>query len=152
MVKATTSEARERLGEGRFGDQHSNRRTGNRRRWAFGAALIAAAGAVFVASRGANAGDGPVPPPDGKYENVMVEGRLVPMIEVMEHGDVVLVDTDGKKPRTWEEQLKRKGNIPSGSYDVHKTNVDGAANFANEPIDRKGLWAIDARGNITAVR
>ena len=132
----------ESLGEGRSG--------GSRRRWALRATLIGAAVATFVASRGANGGDGPGPPPDGKYEKVMVEGRVVPMIEVMEHGDVVLIDTDGKKPRTWEEQFKRKGSIPSGTYDIHKTNVDGAPNFTNEPVDRQGLWAIDARGNITA--
>src|SRR5262245_53284671 len=48
------------------------------------------------------------PPPDGKYERVIVDGVTVPMINVMDNGATVLVDTDGKKPRTWEEQYKRK--------------------------------------------
>jgi hypothetical protein len=89
------------------------------------------------------------PPPDGKYANVIVEGRRVPMIHVMNGGAVVLVDTDGKKPRTWEEQWKRKGDVPSGTYDVHKTDVNGNGTFADDPIDRRGTWTIDDKGNVT---
>src|SRR5690349_12231553 len=40
------------------------------------------------------------PPPDGKYERVVVDGVTVPMVNVMNKGAVVLVDTDGAKPRT----------------------------------------------------
>ena len=46
------------------------------------------------------------PPADGKYERVMVEGVTVPMVNFMEGGTVLLVDTDGNMPRTWEEQYK----------------------------------------------
>jgi len=88
-------------------------------------------------------------PPDGKYERVTVDGVTVPMIDVMNHGTVVLVDTDGVKPRTWEEQYKRKGEIAPGSFDLHKTNVNKNDSFEDDPIDRQGLWAIDAKGNIT---
>ena len=87
---------------------------------------------------------------DGKYENVVVEGRVVPMIHVKNDRDVVLVDTDGKKPRLWEEQYKRKGNAPKGTYNVHKSNRSGTDSFENEPIDREGIWTIDSAGNITA--
>lgn len=87
-------------------------------------------------------------PPDGKHEHVTVEGRTVPMINVMNVGAVVLVDTDGKKPRTWEEQFKRKGDIPEGTYNIHKTNVNGNDTFEDDPIDREGTWTIDAKGNI----
>jgi hypothetical protein len=89
-------------------------------------------------------------PADGKYENVMVEGRLVPMVHVMEGGAVVLVDTDGKKPRTWEEQFKRKGDLPDGTYNIHKTNLNGNESFADDPIDREGTWVIDGAANIVA--
>ena len=92
---------------------------------------------------------GPLPP-DGKYENVSVEGRVVPMVHVMMGGTVVLVDTDGKKPRTWEEQFKRKGDVAAGTFNVHKTNVKGTNDFADEPVDREGLWLIDAHANIVA--
>ena len=88
-------------------------------------------------------------PADGKYEHVTVEGREVPMIQVMNGGAVVLVDTDGKKPRTWEEQFKRKGNLPDGTYNLHKTNVNGNDTFEDDPIDREGTWTIDGKGNIT---
>lgn len=88
-------------------------------------------------------------PADGKYEHVTVEGRAVPMVNVMNHGAVVLVDTDGKKPRTWEEQWKRKGNLPDGTYNLHKTNVNGNDTFEDDPVDREGTWTIDAQGNIT---
>jgi hypothetical protein len=90
------------------------------------------------------------PPPDGKYVNVNVEGREVPMIHVMKGGSVVLVDTDGKKPRTWEEQFKRKGDLPPGTFNIHKTNVSGAEDFANEPVDRVGIWVLDGNANIVA--
>jgi ABC-type glycerol-3-phosphate transport system substrate-binding protein len=87
-------------------------------------------------------------PPDGKYEHVTVEGKTVPMIEVMNGGNVVLVDTIGKKPRTWQEQYKRKGNIPLGSFDIHKTDANKNGKFDDDPIDREGLWVIDEKGNI----
>lgn len=113
-------------------------------------ALVVAA--VATSSRGASADASrpDVPPPDGKYENVIVEGRVVPMVHVMDEGAVVLVDTDGTKPRTWEEQFKRKGDLPRGMYDLHKTNTNGNETFADDPVDREGLWAIDAHANITA--
>ncbi len=97
--------------------------------------------------------DGPAPgtpPPDGKYANVTVEGRAVPMIHVMKGGTVVLVDTDGKKPRTWEEQFKRKGDLPAGTFNVHKTNLHGSDDFVDEPVDRVGVWVIDGNANIVA--
>jgi hypothetical protein len=87
-------------------------------------------------------------PPDGKYERVTVEGVTVPMINVMENGTVVLVDTDGQKPRTWEEQYKRKRELPAGSFDVHKTDANKDGKFDDDKIDREGLWSIDAKGNI----
>lgn len=90
------------------------------------------------------------PPPDGKYENVTVEGRIVPMIHLMNGGSIVLVDTDGAKPRTWEEQYKRKGEMPNGTFDIHKTNVNGNDTFADDPVDRKGRWVIDSNANIRA--
>jgi hypothetical protein len=92
---------------------------------------------------------GPLPP-DGKYENVSVEGRVVPMVHVMLGATVVLVDTDGKKPRMWEEQFKRKGDLPPGTFNIHKTNVNGTDDFAGDPVDRVGLWVIDANANIVA--
>ena len=111
-------------------------------------ALLGAVG-LFVGSRRAKAAD-VTPPPDGRYANVVVEGRTVPMIHVKDGGSVVLVDTDGKEPRTWKEQFKRQGDIASGTYDVHKTDVNGNGTFADDPIDRRGAWTIDAKGNITA--
>ena len=89
------------------------------------------------------------PPPDGKYERVTVDGVTVPMIHVMNSGAVVLVDTDGKKPRTWEEQYKRKRELPNGQYDVHKTDTNRNDKFEDDAIDKEGLWVIDAKGNIT---
>ena len=90
------------------------------------------------------------PPADGKYERVQVDGVTVPMIQVMEGGAVVLVDTDGKKPRTWEEQYKRKrAGLLNGQYDLHKTDVNKNDKFDDDAIDREGLWVIDAKGNIT---
>ena len=89
------------------------------------------------------------PPPDGKYERVTVDGVTVPMIHVMNSGAVVLVDTDGKKPRTWEEQYKRKRELPNGQYDVHKTDTNKNDKFEDDAIDKEGLWVIDAKGNIT---
>jgi len=106
-----------------------------------------AATPAAVASVGVPPG---APPKDDKYERVQVEGVTVPMIQVMENGAVVLVDTDGKKPRTWEEQYKRKrADLPNGQYDIHKTDVDKNGKFDNDPIDKEGLWVIDAKGNIT---
>ena len=90
------------------------------------------------------------PPPDGKYERVVVHGVTVPMINVMDNGATVLVDTDGKKPRTWEEQYKRKrSSLLVGQYDLHKTNTNKNDTFADDEIDKEGLWVIDAKGNIT---
>jgi hypothetical protein len=89
------------------------------------------------------------PPPDGKYERVVVEGVTVPMVDIMNGGTVVLVDTDGKKPRTWEEQYKKKNAKLKGQLDVHKTDVNKNGTFDDDPIDREGLWTIDAKGNIT---
>jgi len=80
---------------------------------------------------------------------VTVEGVTVPMINVMNNGAVVLVDTDGKKPRTWEEQYKRKRELPAGQFDVHKTDTNKNDSFEDEKIDKEGLWIIDAKGNIT---
>jgi hypothetical protein len=89
------------------------------------------------------------PPADGKYERVMVEGVTVPMINVMNGGAIVLVDTDGKKPRSWEEQYKRKRDLPTGQYDLHKTNKNKNDTFEDDEIDREGLWVIDSKGNLT---
>lgn len=89
------------------------------------------------------------PPPDGKYEKVQVEGVTVPMIQVMDGGTVVLVDTDGKKPRSWEEQYKRKNSIKKGQFDVHKTDKNKNGKFDDDDIDKEGLWLIDDKGNIT---
>lgn len=90
-----------------------------------------------------------MPPADGKYERVVVDGVTVPMINVMNNGAVVLVDTDGKKPRSWEEQYKRKRELPNGQFDVHKTNTNKNDTFEDDTIDKEGLWVIDAKGNIT---
>ena len=89
------------------------------------------------------------PPPDGKYERVQVDGVTVPMVEVMNGGQVVLVDTDGVKPRSWEEQYKRKRDLPKGQYDLHKTNTNKNDTFEDDTIDKEGLWVMDAKGNIT---
>lgn len=90
------------------------------------------------------------PPPDGKYERVIVDGVTVPMINVINSGTVVLVDTDGKKPRSWEEQYKRKRvELPVGHYDLHKTNTNKNDTFDDDAIDKEGLWVIDAKGNIS---
>ncbi len=89
------------------------------------------------------------PPADGKYERVTVNGALVPMIHVTNKGAVVLVDTDGSKPRSWEEQYKRKGELPAGQFNVHKTNTNKNDTFEDDAIDKEGLWIIDAKGNIT---
>jgi hypothetical protein len=71
------------------------------------------------------------------------------MIQIKEGGATVLVDTDGTKPRRWTEQFKRRGDLPSGAYDIHRTSAGGTMSFADEPIDRRGLWTIDRKGNIT---
>ena len=78
-------------------------------------------GAVLAGSRGATAADPDGPPPDGKL------------------------------PRTWEEMYKRHGgDLPSGTYNVHKTAPNGTDDFSTVPVDRKGKWTIDAKGNVTA--
>lgn len=89
------------------------------------------------------------PPPDGKYERVVVEGVTVPMVSIMNGGTVVLVDTDGKKPRTWEEQYKKKTATLPGQLDLHKTNANHNDTFDDDAVDREGLWTIDVKGNIT---
>lgn len=89
------------------------------------------------------------PPPDGKYERVVVDGVTVPMVQVMNGGQILLVDTDGAKPRTWEEQYKRKRDIGAGTFDIHKTDVNKNDKFDDDPIDKEGLWVIDEKGNIT---
>lgn len=89
------------------------------------------------------------PPPDGKYERVTIDGVTVPMVQVMNGGKVILVDTDGVKPRSWEEQYKRKRELPNGQYDLHKTNTNKNDTFEDDAIDKEGLWVIDAKGNIT---
>jgi hypothetical protein len=89
------------------------------------------------------------PPPDGKYERVMVEGVTVPMVNIMNGGTVVLVDTDGKKPRTWEEQYKKKNAKLAGQLDLHKTDTNKNGSFDDDAIDREGIWLIDSKGNIT---
>jgi hypothetical protein len=101
------------------------------------------------APRGTGAEVGIAGPADGKYERVTVEGVTVPMINVMNNGTIVLIDTDGTKPRTWEEQYKRKGDVPEGMFNIHKTNVNKNDTFEDDPIDREGMWAIDAKGNMT---
>lgn len=88
-------------------------------------------------------------PPDGKLENVKVEGITVPMIQLMESGQVVLVDTDGVKPRTWEEQFKRKGDLPRGYFDLHKTDGNKNNKFDDDAVDKQGRWKMDEKGNIT---
>lgn len=88
------------------------------------------------------------PPPDGKYEKVKVDGVTVPMINVMEGGTVVLVDTDGVKPRSWEEQYKKKAAKKKGQFDLHKTDANKNGKFDDDAIDKEGIWVIDAKGNI----
>lgn len=88
-------------------------------------------------------------PADGKRENVKVNGVTVPMINLMDGGTVVLVDTDGVKPRSWEEQYKRKGALPAGYFDLHKTNTNHNDTFEDDEIDQQGRWKMDEQGNIT---
>jgi hypothetical protein len=125
-------------------------RTGRAGLFAAGILGALALGTVLVGCQEATAAGADGPPPDGKYENVTVEGRTVPMIHVMEGGAIVLVDTDGKKPRTWEEMYKRHGDLPKGTYNLHKTDANRIGDFAKVPMDREGTWTIDAKGNITA--
>lgn len=113
-----------------------------------GAAGQASAPAATIAPAAVPVPPG-APPADGKYERVTVDGVTVPMINVMNGGAVILVDTDGKKPRSWEEQYKRKRELPNGQYDVHKTNTNKNDTFADDTIDKEGLWVVDAKGNIT---
>lgn len=77
-----------------------------------------------------------------------MEGVTVPMIQIMEDGQVVLVDTDGVKPRTWEEQYKRKGSLPKGYFDLHKTDANKNNRFDDDPVDKQGRWKMDDKGNI----
>lgn len=88
-------------------------------------------------------------PADGKYEKIKVEGVTMPLINIMESGTVVLVDTDGKKPRTWEVQYKRVGDLPPGWFDTRKKDVNGDNNFKDDPVDAQGLWKMDEQGNLT---
>jgi hypothetical protein len=88
------------------------------------------------------------PPPDGKYEKVMVDGTTVPMIQVMDGGKTVLVDTDGKKPRSWEEQYKNK-KAKKGQLDIHKTDTNKNGKFEDDQVDKEGIWLLDVKGNIT---
>lgn len=122
------------------------------------AKTAASASAAVAATTAAPPASGPAPaavpagspPADGKYERVTVEGTTVPMIQVMNGGAVVLVDTDGTKPRSWEEQYKRKrADLLPGQYDLHKTNTNKNDTFEDDKIDKEGLWVIDAKGNIT---
>ncbi len=88
-------------------------------------------------------------PADGKYENVKVCGVTVPMINIMDGGSIVLVDTDGIKPRSWEEQYKRKSaTLPKGYFDLHKTNTNKNDKFDDDEIDKQGRWKMDEKGNI----
>ncbi len=87
-------------------------------------------------------------PGDGKLENVKVNGVTVPMINIMDGGTVVLVDTDGVKPRSWEEQYKRKGDLPKGYFNLHKTNKNKNDSFEDDEIDQQGRWKMDETGNI----
>ena len=83
-------------------------------------------------------------------QRVIVDGVTVPMINVMDNGATILVDTDGVKPRTWEEQYKRKrSSLLVGQYDLHKTNANKNDTFEDDPIDKEGLWVIDSKGNLT---
>ena len=111
-----------------------------------------AGSSTAATSAGATAPGAPAgsPPPDGKYERVIVDGVTVPMINVMDNGATILVDTDGVKPRSWEEQYKRKrSSLLVGQYDLHKTNANKNDTFEDDPIDKEGLWVIDSKGNIT---
>lgn len=115
-----------------------------------GAPAATSAAVTSAPSAPANSAATGSPPPDGKYERVMVDGVTVPMINVMNAGAVVLLDTDGKKPRTWEEQYKRKRDTLSpGQFDIHKTDTNKNDSFQDEPVDKEGLWVIDSKGNIT---
>lgn len=88
-------------------------------------------------------------PADGKYPNVLVEGVTVPMIQIMKGGTIVLVDTDGKKPRSWEEQFKAKSaTLAKGHFDLHKTDTNKDGKFDDEAVDRQGRWRMDEKGNI----
>lgn len=85
---------------------------------------------------------------DGKYEHITVDGKSVAMIQVANNCDTVMVDVDGAKPRTWEEEYKRKGDLPPGSYNLHKTDVNKNNSFADDAVDKQGKWQIDSKGNI----
>lgn len=87
-------------------------------------------------------------PPDGKYEHVTVDGVVVPMVHVMDGGTVLLVDTDGIKPRTWEEQYKRGDGAP-GTFTLHKTDANDDERFDDERVDREGRWVLDAAANLS---
>jgi hypothetical protein len=88
-------------------------------------------------------------PADGKYENVKVAGITVPMINLMDGGATLLVDTDGVKPRSWEEQYKRKSaDLPVGYFDLHKLNANHDDSFEDDAIDKQGRWKMDGSGNL----
>lgn len=87
-------------------------------------------------------------PADGKYEGVTVDGKRVAMVSVMNGGTVVLVDIEGDKPRSWEEQYKRKGaSLKPGQFDIHKTDANKDGSFEDDAIE-PGLWLIDAKANL----
>lgn len=88
-------------------------------------------------------------PADGKYDKVKVDGVTVPLIHIMDSGSVVLVDTDGKKPRTWEVQYKKKADLPRGWFDLRKADTNKNNKFNDDEVDAEGLWKMDAKGNIT---
>lgn len=107
---------------------------------------------LLVAALSAQSPAAPAPvqiPADGKYDKLKVEGVTVPLINIMESGSVVLVDTDGRKPRTWEVQYKRVGDLPPGWFDTRKKDLNNDNNFKDDPVDAQGLWKMDEKGNIT---
>ncbi len=109
-----------------------------------------AASTLLLASCGTRS-EGRTPPADGAYPNAVVEGRAVPMVHVKDHGATVLIDLEGKTPRTWAEQFRRDGELPDGFLNIHKTHIAGHEDFADIPVDRKGMWVIDQTGTLTEV-
>src|SRR5436190_14847191 len=107
-------------------------------------AATSAAPPASTAATTANAAAAPPPgspPKDDSYERVQVEGVTVPVIKVMNQGSIVLVDTDGVKPRTWEEEYKRKSDkLLPGQYDLHKTDKNKNGKFDDDEVDKVGLW------------
>jgi len=60
------------------------------------------------------------------------------MINVMNNGAVVLVDTDGAKPRTWRSSTSARATSRR-RVQHHKTNVNKNDTFEDDPIDRRDL-------------